>query len=82
MLLVYRSMRNNLVHLGGHSTHRDVADMSTLFCFYSALIWSRGMIRLPRSHLSKQMGWTKIDINNSGSMSRRKLCKCVFTNLN
>ena len=35
MLLGYGHMRNNLVHLGGYPTHRDVTDMSNLFCFHS-----------------------------------------------
>ena len=34
MLLGYDYMRNNLAHLGGHPTHRDVNDMSNLFYFY------------------------------------------------
>ena len=38
ILLGYTYMRNNLVHLGGYPTRRDVADMSDLFYFYSVLI--------------------------------------------
>ena len=42
MLLGYGYMRNNLVHLGGYSTQRDVADMSNFFHFCSVFIRSRG----------------------------------------
>ena len=45
--------------LGGYPTHRDVADMSDLFHFYSVFIWSRGMTHLPRSRLLKQNGRNK-----------------------
>ena len=45
-----------------------------LFCVY---IWSSGMTRF-----RSKMRWTKIDINTSASLSRRKLCQCVCTNLN
>ena len=29
----YGYMRNNLIHLGGYLTHRDVVDLSNLFIF-------------------------------------------------
>ena len=29
----YGYMRNNLIHLGGYPTHRDVVDLSNLFIF-------------------------------------------------
>ena len=54
MLLGYGYMRNNLVHLGGYPTHRDVAGMSNLFYFYSVFMCSWGMSPLPRSRLWKQ----------------------------
>ena len=59
MLLGYGSMRNNLVHLGGFPNHRDVADMSNLFYLYSVFIWSKEMMRLPRSRLFKRNGMNK-----------------------
>ena len=59
MLLGYGYMRNNLVHLGGYPTHRDVTDMSNLFYFHSVFTWSREMTPLPRSCLSKQNGTNK-----------------------
>ena len=59
MLLGYGYMRNNLVHLGGFPNHRDVADMSNLFYLYSVFIWSKGVMRLPRSWLLKRNGMKK-----------------------
>ena len=82
MLLEYGYMRNNLVHLGGHPTDQDVADMSDLFCFYFVFIWSRWWRAYQDLTFQTEMGWTKIDVNTSGSLSRQKLCKCVCTNLN
>ena len=46
-------MRNNLARLEGYPTHRDVAEVSNLFYFHFVFILSRGMMRLPRSRLSK-----------------------------
>ena len=34
-------MRNNLVRLGEHPIHRDVADMSYLFYFYFVFIYDQ-----------------------------------------
>ena len=59
MILGYGYMRNNLVFLGGYPTHRDVADMSNLFYFYSVFIWSRGMTHLPRFRLLKRSSMNK-----------------------
>ena len=59
----------------------DVADMSNLFYFHFEFIWSRGMTRLPRSRLSKWNGLNKNRYKHS-SLVRRKLYKCVCTNLN
>ena len=42
MLLGYGYIRNNLVHLGGYLTHRDVTDKSDLIYFYSVFICQGG----------------------------------------
>ena len=42
MLLGYGYVKNNLVYLGWYYTHRDVADMSDLFYFYSMFICQGG----------------------------------------
>ena len=41
MLLGYGYIRKNLVCLGGHPTHRDVADMSYFFYFYFMFIYDQ-----------------------------------------
>ena len=80
MLLGYGYIRNNLVHLGGYPTHGDVADMSISFIFILCLYDQGGWCAYQDLALRSKMGWTKIDINTSGSLSRQKLCKCVCTN--
>ena len=57
MLPEHGYMRNNLVHLRGYLTHRDIADMPNLFLFCVYMI--KGMTLLPRSHLAKQNGMNK-----------------------
>ena len=37
LLCEYGYMRSNLAHLGGYPTHRDVADMSNLFCHFGLI---------------------------------------------
>ena len=75
MLLRYGSRRNILVHLGGYSTHRDVADISNLFYFYSVFIWSMGMTRLPRSRLWKRNGMNKIQYKHFRQSVQTKVMK-------
>ena len=57
MLPGHGHTRNNLVHLRGYPTHRDIADMPNLLLFCVYMI--KGMTPLPRSHVSKQNGMNK-----------------------
>ena len=70
MLLGYGYMRNNLVHLGGFPNHQDVADMSNLFYLYSVFIWSKAVMRLPRSRRLKRNGMKKKSIETLQAVCR------------
>ena len=81
LLLEYGYIRSNFACLGVYPTHWHVADMSNLFYFHFEFTWSRGMTRLPNSRLSKVNGLKK-NWYKHFPQGRRKLYKCVCTNLN
>ena len=82
MLLGYGYIRNNLVRLGGYPTHRNLANISFFFYFCFVFIYDQAEWRAYRDlAFRSRMRSTKIDINTSASLSRRKLWECVCTNL-